>query len=596
MQRVADYVINRLVDESINHIFTITGRGILYLTDAVAKNQNIDAVFTYHEQGASYAAMAYAAKKEKMGACLVSTGCASTNAITALLCAWQDNLPIIFISGQNPLNETTYHTKSKKRTFGSQESNIIEIVKSITKYSVMVEDPKDIGCILDEAFNKANSGRKGPVWIDIPLDIQNYRIDENDIKRIIKTNLSIKCVKEDISSVVNDLQQSSRPVILIGGGIRCANAVNIIKKMANDKGIPIVFTTTAADVYGSGNDYSIGAVGSIGGSRAGNFAVQNSDYVLAIGTKLSQQTTGDPNNFARNAKIVSVNVDSSEFENNNVPLVRKIVSDANCFLKELYTHLKPKEEHRQWMQKCIQWKELFSIPNEPFIRELWEKDTIDLYGFSSILSNHLENDVTVITDAGFEELIVPSAIKYHDEQRCIFPSNQGAMGYAIPAIIGAYYAGAEKIVAIVGDGSAMMNIQELQIIASKQIPVVIFVINNNMYAVIRKRQHDLFRNRTIGNDPSDGLPSPDYSRISQGFGIDYCKIDGLNDLNNSLTKVLNSNKPLICEVICTQDQKYLHTSVVINDDKKIIKRSLEDMSPFLDRNIIMKELMIDYLG
>lgn len=592
MERVADYVINRLVEENIKHIFLITGRGILYLTDAVAKNKIIEGVSTYHEQGASYAAMAYAAATDGMGACLVSTGCAATNAVTAALCSWQDNLPVVFISGQHMLNETTRYTNTPIRTFGSQEADIIGIVEPITKYAKMLTEPDNVAYEMDKAIFLANEGRKGPVWIDIPLDIQNARVEPEKLCRFTSETKINNVNEADIENVKEDIKNAKRPILFIGGGVRSAGAVKEVKQFVEKNNLPVVFSSSAADIYGAGNELSIGAVGSLGGSRAGNFAVQNADYILAIGTKLCSQSVGNSGQFARDARITVVDIDENEHKKRGVFIDNLIHADAKAFLCQMIeTDLQI--NCNEWIEKCRHWKSLFAIKNEEFIKNLCDNNVIDLHYFAEQLSGKLSNDAAVITDAGLEELIIPSVIKYRDNQRCLFPAAQGAMGYAIPAILGAYYAGKKNIITVVGDGSFMMNMQELQLIGTRTIPVKIFVINNNMYAVIRKRQKDLFRTRTIGNDPSDGVPAPNFKRIADSFGIEYMKIANAAELNSGLDKALDGDKPCICEVCCTEEQKYLHTSFTINESKKLVKRPLEDLSPFIDRDVFMSEMIIE---
>lgn len=595
MERVADYIIRKLTEENIKHIFLITGRGILYLTDAVAKNNNINAVSTYHEQGASYAAMAYAAATEGMGACLVSTGCAATNAVTAALCAWQDNLPVVFISGQNMLNETTRYTNVPIRTYGSQEADIIKIVESITKYAQMITRPEDVVYEMEKAVFLANHGRKGPVWLDVPLDIQNARIDTDSLKHHEALSEEPEISNEDLKYVAESLQNAKRPVIFIGGGVRSAGAGLELRNFVEENKIPVVFSTSAADIYGSANQLSIGAVGSLGGSRAGNFTVQNADLVLAIGTKLCAQSVGNYEEFAREARIIAIDIDEYEHTKKGVTIDKIIYGDAKTFIQQL-SKQKISIQCTEWVDKCLGWKQLFDIKNEDFIKEALDNKIIDLYYFADALKDVLEKDTVVITDAGFEELIVPSAVKYGQEQKCLFPAAQGAMGYAIPAIIGAYYAGKNSIVTVVGDGSFMMNMQELQLIGANKIPAKIFVINNNMYAVIRKRQRDLFRTRTIGNDPSDGVSEPDFERIANSFNIDYMKIADSTELEQGLKETMKKSGPCICEVFCSVDQKYLHTSFAINDKRRLVRRPLEDLSPFIDREVLKEEMIVEAIN
>ncbi len=590
MERVADYIIRKVNEAGAKHVFLISGRGILYLTDAVARNE-INPVCTYHEQGASYAAMAYASASNGISACLISTGCAAANAVTACLCSFQDNLPVIFISGNNPLAENTRYSGVPIRTYGSQEADIISIVKSCTKYSVMIDDKESVVSEIEKALYIAQEGRKGPVWIDVPLDVQNMRIDESEQRHFtIPTKSKDYDNTDEVTEIVaNDLNVSKRPVLLIGGGAR--GCTDIIKEFSEKISIPVAFSPSAADVFGTSNELSMGAVGSIGGSRTGNFVVQNADYILAIGTKLCSQETGMKCAFAREARITVVDIDELEHTKDGVKIDRSINSDAKVFLNALIKK-KINKVSLEWVEKCAHWKDIFSIENEAFVRQLEQENELDIYSVAYKLSQNLSDNATIITDAGFEELIIPSTIRYRVGQRCLFPASQGAMGYAIPAIIGAYFAGRKRLICVVGDGSFMMNMQELQKIGSLRIPVSIIVINNNMYAVIRKRQKDLFRNRTIGNDPSDGVETPNFEKIANSFEIGYTKIESRSQFDNSVMEMVCVDGPHIYEVMCTPNQVYLHESYAINEKKKLVHRPIEDMSPFLDREIIKSEMVI----
>lgn len=589
MERVADYIIRKVNNAGAGHIFLITGRGNLYLTDAVAKNKNITPILTYHEQGASYAAMAYASVNGGVSTCLVSTGCAATNAVTACLCAYQDNLPVVFISGNNQLHENTRHTGIRIRTYGSQEADIVGIVEPVTKYAVMLEAADRVVYEVEKALYLALEGRKGPVWIDVPLDIQNARIEELEQEHF---NFMKSNDYEDIDYelIVKELNAAQRPVILIGGGAR--EAKETLRDLVEQYSIPAVCSPVASDIYGTANNLSIGTISSLGGSRAGNFAVQNSDYVLVLGSKLCSQLTGVKDYFARDAKVVAVDIDEIEHTKDDV-VDQVIICDVKQFLSRLLEQDLQKHSG-EWSEKCLHWKNVFSIKNEQFVSDLKDNNQLDLYSLLDKISLHLPNNATVITDAGLEALTVPSVIKYREGQRCLFPAAQGAMGYAIPAIIGAYEAGRQNICCIVGDGSIMMNIQELQIISAMQIPVKILVISNNMYAVIRKRQTDLFRKRSIGNDPSNGVPKPDFKRIADCFGFLYRLINNWSSLEKEISNLFEGKAEII-EVICTPEQKYFHESYGLNEKRKLVHRPIEDMSPFLPRELIKNEMIIDMM-
>ena len=287
----------------------------MFLTDALAKNQNLKHVCTHHEQAAAFSAMAYAQQKNSFGACLVSTGCASTNAITAVLCAWQDSIPLVIISGQNTLSETSRYTKKKIRTFGQQEADIIPIVSCVTKYSTMIKNPKDIAYEIDKAIYFANEGKKGPVWIDVPLDIQSSRVELERLKRFKSKSLKKidRSIKKDINSFHKIFNKSKRPAVLIGSGIKSSKTEDQLKNFINKNNIPLVYSNSAPDIFGSQYKNSIGSVGFMGCSRAGNFVAQNSDLLIVLGNRLSSMTTGtELAKFARNAQIIVVDIDELE--------------------------------------------------------------------------------------------------------------------------------------------------------------------------------------------------------------------------------------------------------------------------------------------
>ena len=280
MIRVADYVIERLYDEGAKHVFMVTGRGLLFLSDAVARHKKIVNISVHHEQAGAFAAMAYAQANEKIGVCLVSTGCASTNAITGLLCAWQDQIPCVFISGQNKLSQTVRHTGVPIRTYGQQEMDIISVVESLTNYSTMITDPNDIRFEIEKALFMAQTGKKGPVWIDIPLDIQNMRIAPDDLKLFTEQKEQRSPSNNDIEFVLESLKSAKRPVILIGSGIRASGGLVSFEDFIKRNPFPVTFSHSAVDSYGANNELSIGAVGSLGGTRAANFTIQNADLLI----------------------------------------------------------------------------------------------------------------------------------------------------------------------------------------------------------------------------------------------------------------------------------------------------------------------------
>ena len=333
--RLADFVIHYLKNKNVKNFFSVTGRGTLFLNDALAREKDIKKFFFHHEQSASFAALTTPSINNEISCCMVSTGCASTNTITAVLSAWQDGLPVIFLSGQNFLNETTSYKKKNIRTYGQQEADIIKIVKPITKYSKMITNPTQIKYELDKALFFANDKIKGPVWLDIPLDIQNSRLEEKKLKSFSKNYEVTKCSTALIDKIFSEIKFSKRPAVIIGSGVKNARCINKFKKFVNKYRIPVVYTSSGSDILGSENMFSIGSIGSQGCSREGAFTVQNSDLLLVLGSRLNSLTIGlDIKKFARKAKKIMIDIDKNEYEKNKFDNSKLILSDLNFFSKK----------------------------------------------------------------------------------------------------------------------------------------------------------------------------------------------------------------------------------------------------------------------
>ena len=589
MVRLADYVIRRIVDEGVKHIFLITGRGILYLSDAVAKNEEIHPISVHHEQAAAYAAVAYSQYNDTLGAALVSTGCASTNAVTGVLNAWQDGVPVIFISGQNKLHETVAYTGKNIRTWGSQEANVIPIVKPITKYANIITDANKIGEEMDKAIYYATHGVKGPVWLDIPVDVQNARVEPDQLTRWSVDESVPKASSEEVSFVAKAINEAKRPVFLVGGGIRASYGIEQFKELVEKTKVPVCFSASAVDTYGISHEFSMGTVGTIGGTRAGNFTVQNSDLVVSLGCRLSPMLTDSQyQKFAREAKLIVVDIDENEHSKGTVRIDKLILSDAKYFIEALLKESLD-ESPKEWQDKCKHWKQIFPKCEDAFR----SKDKIDLYDFADRLTNHLKDNAVVLTDAGLEEVIVPTVVGFKDGQRCLHPASQGCMGVALPAAMGAWYSCGHDVVAVIGDGSVMMNLQEMQTISANKMGIKIIIINNNVYSVIRTRQVELFRNRTIGTNPENGVTTPDFKEVAQCFKIPYMKINDITELDAKLDEVMSMEGPIICEVMAVEDQVYIRNGAGFNAQRKFVVRPLEDQMPFMDREIIKNEMIIE---
>ncbi len=588
--RVADYIIERVAQEGVSTPFVVTGRGALFLTDALAKFDGVSPCFVHHEQSAAFAAVAAAQLSGKLAGCVVSTGCASTNTITGVLSAWQDAIPCVFISGQNTLAETTRHTGVPLRTYGQQEADIIPLVETITKYAVMLSDPSQVRLEIEKALYYAQEGRRGPVWIDVPLDIQNMRVELDELEGFVPPTPPDDGPKaDDVSYVAEILSAAKRPAVLIGSGIEAAGAIKAFTEFVERNEIPVTYTSAAPDTYGTKNRLSIGSIGSMGCSRAGAFTVQNSDVLLILGSRLNSITTGtDFEKFAREAKVIVVDIDETEHSKESVRIDRLILSDVKSLLDELNAHTFACN-WAQWTEKCVSWKAAFRT----FVPEPKDPHRVDLHHLAEALSEVMPDDAAFICDSGFIDVILPTNMKFGANQSCLHPVSQGAMGYALPAVVGACVASARPVIAVVGDGSIMMNIQELQTIAQHGMPAKIFVVNNNAYAIIRRRQKDLFRKRTIGTDTSNGVTCPDFEKVAHCFGLTYKRIDTGEALEEKIDAVLKEDGPVLCEIMGLEDQEYIEVSYAKTESRKFVRRPLEDQAPFLDRDLFLKEMIID---
>lgn len=589
--RLADYVMARLHQHGVRQIFMVTGRGALFLTDAVAKHPELEGVSVHHEQSAAFAAVAYADRTERLGACLVSTGCASTNAITGVLSAWQDGIPMIVISGQNTLKETTRFTGLPIRTYGQQEADIVTLVEPITKYATMLTRAEDVVHVMDTALKLATEGRKGPVWVDIPLDLQSALVDVPEpLPAPAPASAGSDGVPDGVTLIARLLHESRRPVLLLGRGVRSADAVHELRALVERARIPVTFAASAVDIYGSAEPLSVGSVGAMGCSRAGNFAVQNADLVLVLGSRLSSLTTGTEYcKFARAAKLVVVDIDPVEHQKESVRIDHLVVGH----LKPVLSGLVERVEQRcdpAWVDQCLHWKARFGEVEPPFA----SSERVDLYQLAATLSELLPERCNLITDSGLNEVILPTNVRFRAGQRCVHPVSQGTMGYALPAAIGVHYASGEPTIAVIGDGSIMMNLQELETIRYRKLPIKVVVINNDVYSIIRRRQAELFRKRTIGTDPQNGVSAPEFARVAECFGLAYQRIDGVAELHAGIRSLLASDGPVLCEIMGRTDQSYIELSQARSVvDRRLVRRPLEDQAPFLDRATFAAEMIIE---
>lgn len=586
-QRVTDIVASFLVDNGVHDVFTLTGGGAMFLNDGLASNKNINVICNHHEQACAMGAVAYAKYKNGLAAAMLTTGCGSTNAITGLLDAWQDNVPVIFISGQIKRKETSRNAKVSLRQFGVQEADIISIVEPLTKYSVMVNDPTEILFHLEKAAHLATTGRPGPVWIDIPLDVQGFSLNVGDLKRF-SPEVGDARKLEGLSKFGEMYAAAERPIILAGNGVRLSGAVDSLREFVDRNNIPCAVSYLAADYFEQDNDNYVGRLG-IKGDRAGNFAVQNSDLVISLGSRLSVCLTGfEYELFAREAKLVVVDIDDEEHKKQTVDIDHFIHADVKDFLEAIEGVVRPKALG-SWQSACIHWKRKW-----PVYQGNYKADTVNMYEFTKALSELASNDSVVVSDAGSSYYVTSQSFTLKNkEQRYITSGAQADMGFTLPASIGACVAAKKPVIGITGDGSFQLNIQELQTVKQYNLPVKLVVWNNNGYLSIRATQDKFFDGRRIGTDPESGVSFPEVEKISDAYGLPYIRIKDTSELRDKLKYVLEFDGSIVCEVLCPENQEIIPAvSAVKNDDGSMTSKPIEDMSPLLDRDEFLNEMIV----
>lgn len=587
-QRVADLVAGFLVEQGIKDIFTLTGGGAMFLNDGIASNSGINAICNHHEQACAMGAVGYSKYKNGLAAVMLTTGCGATNAITGLLDAWQDNTPVIFISGQIKRKETSRNAETRLRQFGVQEADIISIVESITKYSVMINDPNTILFHLEKATHLALTGRPGPVWIDIPLDVQGFSPKEEDLTHFIPEK-EIGSNIEGIEKIVEMYKQAERPIILAGNGVRLSGAVSELRQFVKINNIPCVVSYLAADFFEQSNTNYVGRLG-IKGDRAGNFAIQNSDLIICLGSRLSVTLTGfEYELFGREAKLVVIDVDESEHKKNTVKIDEFVNADISDFLKNFSNKVEPKKLGF-WQNKCSHWKKQW-----PVSQNNYDTSTVNMYEFTKVLSELVDDNAIIVSDAGSSFYVVSQSFLFKNiKQRYITSGGQADMGYTLPAAIGACVAaGGKSVIGITGDGSFQLNIQELQTIKHHGFPIKLIVWNNNGYLSIRATQSKFFDGRKIGTDADSGVSFPEVENIANAYGLPYVKIENALDLRRKLKDVLASEGPVICEVICPENQEIIPAvSAIKKEDGSMQSKPIEDMYPYLSREEFKSEMIV----
>jgi acetolactate synthase-1/2/3 large subunit len=555
-------------------------------------------VCVLHEQAAAIAAEAYSRYTENFGAALLTSGPGSTNAVTGVTGAWTDSIPCFFISGQ--VKRPDLVGEQGLRISGYQEAEIVKIVKPITKYAETVMDPEKIRYHLEKAYFLMLSQRPGPVWLDIPLDVQAANIDETklvgfDLKELNEKIISDQQLKEQVEKTIDIIRQAKRPVLLVGNGIRLSHGMREFYKLIEKLKVPILTTWGAVDFVEEDYPLFFGRPNMLGGNRAANFIMQNSDALLTIGCRLGVQQIGyNDKAFAREAKLMMVDIDAKELEKKTLKPYIAINCDAKRFMQEMSNQLKDFNSMaiQWWIDWCRKIKQKYPVCLPEYYKQ---KDYVNSYVFVDIISEELSNDDVIVPSSSATAYVCTSqGFKLKKGQRFFTSRGMASMGWDIPSAIGACLASNKRrTICITGDGSIQLNIQELQTIISHSLPIKIFVLNNQGYLTIKNTQKSYFKGHYVGCNKESGLVLPDISKIAAAYGFPTEIIRTNNEVREKVRKVLAMQGPAFCEIIMSPDQEAIpRLSSMVTKDGNIVSRPLEDLYPLLDRKEFLGNMII----
>ena len=589
--RLADFVIKFLEEKKIDTVFTVSGGGSIFLCDALYKSKKLKYISCHHEQAVAYATESYSRARNKPGAAIVTTGPGGTNCASGVACCWIDSVPAIFISGQVFLNQTIGN--SGLRQVGVQEFDIVNMVKSITKYAVIIRKPNEIKYHLEKAYNICTEGRPGPVWIDIPANIQNAKINP---KKLINYKPPIKIKKSSIldkkiKKIAKLFLKYNRPMFHIGHGVKISKGQKYIRKIVDKYKIPFALTWNASDLIESNHPSYVGKPGAFA-ERGSNFIIQNCNLYISVGTRLPFMVTGyNSKDFARKAKKVMVDIDENEVKNSKVELYEKVNCDATYFLKILLKYLPTKIKlSKSWLEYCKNIRKKYPIVLEKFKSQ---KKFVNSYYFIDLLSDILNSRDIIVTDMGLSFVGTHPAFKVKRGQKLYTNSGHAPMGWGLPAAVGACYASKKRrIICLVGEGGLQMNIQELATIMHNKLPIKIFIYNNGGYLTIKQTQQLGFGSRIMGSNSNSGISFPDYRKIAQSHKIKYMKIVNNKNLKKKINKILIGNKPMICELMLDHNQEQMPKAINRRmPGGKSVATKYEDMYPFLSSAEIQENML-----
>lgn len=605
MQKVSDYVVRFVADQGVKHVFLVTGGGAMHLNQSLGNCVEIEPICNSHEQASAICAEGYAKATGGLGVAMVTTGPGGTNAVTGVAGAWLDSTPTLFISGQVKRPDRMFDAKGKPlgmRQLGVQEVDIVSIVKPITKYAVTVLEPADIRYHMEKAVYLAKTGRPGPVWIDIPLDVQASPIEDSSLLRgfdpteIAKSD-DAERLREEARLLIEKLNAAERPLLFAGNGIRLAQAETEFEQLRMLLEIPTVATWCAADLVPSNEPTFVGRPGSVA-ARGANFALQNCDFLLAIGVRLDFAITGyAPQNLAREAYKAAVDIDHAELKKLHPYLQQPVHADAKVFLAELLSQagsIQPKNRDA-WTARCADWKTRYPVVTDEHRKP---SGRVSIFNLAEVIGTECKpEDRHVCGNSGSGIEIYLLACPTQHSQRIFHTAGLGSMGYAIPMAIAVSIANPGRdVIAVDGDGGFQFNIQELQTIVHHNLPIKFFVLNNDGYASIRASQTAYFGKANLGCDEKTGLSLPDLSKVGASYGLKTAVIMGQSNLRAEIRRILDMPGPVIVDVrVIPDEMRAPRLSSYQKADGSFVSRPLEDLFPFLDReeffsNMIVKPL------
>lgn len=592
MIKLSDYVMQFVTTLGVKHVFFLPGGGAMHLVDSLGKSETLERVSNLHEHAVGIAAQAYAEYTNNFGVALVTSGPGATNAVTGLTGAWLDSVPCMYISGQ--VKRSDLKGDSGVRQKGAQEFDIVTMVQSVTKYAATIIDPLTIRYHLEKAVHLAKSGRSGPVWIDIPLDVQAAMIDENALVGYEEETVHIKGsdrLENDVKAVIERLNAAQRPCMLIGNGVRLAHAESVLHQLAEVLQIPVLTTWKAMDLFDHNDPLFFGRPGIVA-QRGANFIQQNSDFLLVIGSRLAVQNVAhNEENFAKNAVKVIADIDRSEL-NKIKGFELRVEADALDFIGEFLCqagHVE-KKDRTPWFDYCQSMKSRYPLLSECTL----SKDYVNMYVLMDVLANQASQEDIVVPDSGGHPSgLVLVTWRVKKGQRVLFNLGLGSMGFGIPTSIAASVAsGGKRVISINGDGGIQMNIQELETARRLQLPIKFFILNNDGYSSIKGSQSNHF-GRNVGCDESSGLTLPKIREIAKAYGITTFLIETNDQAGDIVQQVLQTSGPVICEVMINPDEELLpKVSSKQLPDGKMSSSKLEDLFPFLPEEELRQNMRI----